>query len=310
MCAAAPVVVAHISDLHPTGVARFRLGDLASKRGLGWLSLALLRGRRHRYGLLERVMDDLREDPPDHLVVGGDLVNLGVPEEFAASRRLLGRSGLPPERISAVPGNHDRYTTDAHRRKLFEVYFGAFARSEAPFPDDLFPFLQCRPGLTVLGLCSGWPASPIQARGTVGARQLGRLADLLRHPAARPPLLVAIHHPPIPYENPFEQWLNGLHDGRALLDLLAGSGATILHGHRHLSLHWEVETSRGPLRVLGVPSASDRGGPSPRTAGYHRYRFGPDGFAGGERRIWNPAREAFDVRDLPAAERVRLEDLR
>lgn len=308
--AVAPLVVAHVSDLHPTGVARFRPADLVTKRGLGWLSLALVRRRRHRFDRLVRVMDDLHRDPPDHLVVGGDMVNLGVPEEFAASRELLGRSGLPPERISAVPGNHDRYTSDAYRRKLFEVYFGAFARSVAPFPDDLFPFLQSRPGLTVIGLCSGWPASPIQARGTLGARQLERLAELLRHPAARPPLLVAIHHPPIPYEDPLRQWLNGLHDGRALLEILAGTGAVILHGHRHLSLHWEVETPRGPLRILGVPSASDRGGGSPRTAGYHRYRFGPDGFAGGERRIWNPVRGAFDIRELPAAERVRLEDLR
>ena len=304
-----PVVVAHVTDLHPTGIARFRPTDLLTKRALGWLNLAVLRRKRHPYELLLRAMDDLRGEPPDQLVVGGDLVNLGLPEEFAASREVLGRSGLPAERISAVPGNHDRYTSDAHRRRLFEVYFGVFARSAAPYADDLFPFLQPRPGLTVLGLCSGWPASSIQARGTLGARQLDRLAELLRHPLCRPPLVVAVHHPPVPYAEPLQQWLNGLHDWRSLLELLAGTGAVVLHGHRHLSLHWEVETRRGPLRVLGAPSVSDHGGRSSRTAGYQRYRFGPDGFLGGERRIWNAGREAFEVRELPAAERVRLEEL-
>ncbi|MBI5485705.1 MAG: metallophosphoesterase [Deltaproteobacteria bacterium] len=302
-------VVAHISDLHPTGVARPTPWDLLGKRALGWANLAFLRRHRHPFALLERTVADLRGEPPDHLLLGGDVANLGLPAEFAASRAVLAASGLPPERISAVPGNHDRYTADVERRRLFETYFGVFAASEAPFGDGLFPFLQPRDGFTVLGLCSGWPASPIQARGTIGDRQLVRLRELLAHPRARPPLLVVLHHPPLPYESALEQWLNGLHDWRELLGLLAGTGATVLHGHRHLSLHALVETDRGPLRVLGVPSTSDRGGRNERSGGYHRYRIGPDGFAGGERRIWNDARGAFDVRDLPAPVRVTLKEV-
>jgi 3',5'-cyclic AMP phosphodiesterase CpdA len=304
------VVVAHVSDLHPTDVVRPSLVDLAGKRALGWLNLLFVRSRRHGFDLLERTMEDIRRDPPDHLFVGGDVVNLGLPAEFAASRALIGSTGLRPEAISAVPGNHDRYTDDALRRRLFETYLGAFAFSAAPFPDDLFPFLQPRPGLTVLGLCSGWPASPIQARGTIGGKQLGRLESLLAHPAVRPPVVVLVHHPPLPYPNPVEQWLNGLHDWRELIGLLGGKDVTVVHGHRHLSLHALVETPRGPVRVLGVPSASDRGGSSGRTRGYHRYRFGPQGFLGGERRIWNEARGAFDVAPLPDARAVRWEETR
>ena len=306
---ARPVVIAHVTDLHPTGIARPRPWNLLGKRAIGWLNLALLRNRRHPFTLLERTVEDLRRDPPDHLLVGGDLVNLGLPEEFAASRALISASGLPPESISAVPGNHDRYTSDAFRRRLFETYFGAFATSEARFEDGLYPFLRPRHGFTVLGLCSGWPASPIQARGTIGEKQLRRLETLLRHADARPPLLVLVHHPPLPYPSALDQWLNGLHDWRELLALLAGTGATVLHGHRHLSLHSVAETRRGPVRVIGAPSASDRGGKSVRTRGYQRYRFGPQGFLGGERRIWNDDRGAFETLDLPAAETVRLEDI-
>ena len=302
-------VVAHISDLHPTGVVRPAPWDLLGKRALGWANLALLRRHRHPFALLERTMEDLRREPPDHLLIGGDVANLCLPAEFAASRAVLAAAGLPAERISAVPGNHDRYTADAARRRLFETYFGAFAGGEVPFDDGLFPFLQPRDGVTILGLCSGWPASPIQARGTIGARQLDRLRALLDHPLARPPLLVLLHHPPLPYDRPLEQWLNGLHDWRELLDLLGGTGATLLHGHRHLSLHTLVETPRGPLRVIGVPSTSDRGGRNDRAGGYHRYRFGPEGFLGGERRIWSDARGAFVARELPAPASVRLEGL-
>jgi 3',5'-cyclic AMP phosphodiesterase CpdA len=307
---ASPTTIAHVTDLHPTGVVRFRPADLLGKRALGWVNLALRRNRRHPFALLERTVEDLRRDPPGHLLVGGDMVNLGLPEEFEASRRLLEATGLPAGSISAVPGNHDRYTSDAYRRRLFESYFGAYATSVVPFQDGPFPFLQPRAGFTVLGLCSGWPASPIQARGTIGDRQLARLEVLLRHRDARPPLLVLVHHPPLPYPRPLDQWLNGLHDWQELLRLLEGTGATVLHGHRHLALHVVVETRRGPLRVLGAPSASDRGGGSPRTRGYQRYRFGPDGFAGGERRIWNEARGAFEAQDLPAPVTVRREEIR
>ena len=302
--------IAHVTDLHPTGVLHLRPWDLVGKRALGWVNLTLRRNRRHPFALLERTIEDLRRDPPDHLLVGGDLVNLGLPQEFEASRRLLAATGLPAEAISAVPGNHDRYTSDSYRRRLFESYFGAYATSTVPFEDGPFPFLQPRRGFCVLGLCSGWPASPIQARGTIGARQLGRLELLLRHRDARPPLLVLVHHPPLPYPNPLDQWLNGLHDGKELLRLLEGTGATVLHGHRHLALHVVVETRRGPLRVIGAPSASDRGGGSERTRGYQRYRFGPDGFLGGERRIWNETRGAFEAQDLPAPESVRGEEIR
>jgi 3',5'-cyclic AMP phosphodiesterase CpdA len=286
------------------------LRDLLTKRALGWANLLLLRRRRHVFTLIERTVEDLRRDPPDHLLVGGDVVNLGLPVEFAASRAVLDDCGLPPDRISAVPGNHDRYTEDAHRNKLFETYFGDFTTGLVPFADDLFPFLRPRDGFTVIGLCSGWPASPIQARGTIGPKQLDRLRIVLAHPLARPPLLVLLHHPPLPYARPLEQWLNGLHDWRRLLELLAGTGATVLHGHRHLSLHWLVETRRGPLRVIGAPSTSDKGSLNERTRGYHRYRFGPEGFLGGERRVWDDARGAFAIRELPAPETVRLEELR
>jgi len=306
------VTVAHVSDLHRTGILRPSLGWLSGKRPLGLLSLWLRRNRRHPFERLERVFEDLRRDPPDHLLVGGDLVNLAMPEEFAASRELLARTGLPAERISVVPGNHDRYTHGAYEARWFETYFSAFATSVAPFPDDLFPYLQVRPGLAVLGICSGWPASPIQARGTIGEKQLRRIEVLLGHPAARGPLVALVHHPPLPYPNPVEQWLNGLHDFRELLALFGGTGATLVHGHRHVALHAIVETPHGAVRVIGVASASDAGGGRrpERTRGYQRYRFGPDGFEEGERRIWSPDRGAFDVAPLPAPDRVRLEDLR
>lgn len=302
--------VAHLSDLHPTGVLRPSPALFFGKRLLGLGTLVARRHRRHPYAMLERAVADVRADPPDHLLIGGDVVNLGLPEEFAASRALLATVGLPAEAISAVPGNHDRYTEDASRRRLFETYFGVFAGSVASFAGETFPFLQVRPGFAVLGLCSGFPASPIQARGTLGDDQLRRLDVLLAHPATRGPLLVLIHHPPLPYGNRVEQWLNGLHDWRELLELLGGTGAVILHGHRHLSLHSLVETRRGPLRVIGVPSASDRGTSNPRTRGYHRYRLGPEGFLGGERRVWSETRGAFEASPLPEPERVRLEDLR
>ena len=38
-----------------------------------------------------------------------------------------------PERVTVVPGNHDRYTTGSVRRRHFEEWFGVFAPA-GPYP--------------------------------------------------------------------------------------------------------------------------------------------------------------------------------
>ena len=63
--------------------------DLMSKRMLGYVNWH--RGRKfvHRREILDIITSDVVEQNPDHIAVTGDLVNLGLPEEFLRAAEWL-----------------------------------------------------------------------------------------------------------------------------------------------------------------------------------------------------------------------------
>src|SRR3712207_9047557 len=50
----------------------------------------------------------------------------------------------------------------------------------------------------------------------------------------------------------------------------------ILHGHSHVGSLAHLPTPRGPVPVVGAPSASARGGTLTHKAGYHLFTIGQD----------------------------------
>jgi hypothetical protein len=86
--------------------------------------------------------------------------------------------------------------------------------------------------------------------------------------------IVLIHHPP---------HVGGAEPGRNLTDarrfeaMLCRAGAElVLHGHNHVGSLAHLEGPRGPIPVIGAPSASSRGGTLTHTAGYHLFTIGRD----------------------------------
>ena len=105
----AAFTLAHLSDAHLTSPGDARPGELANKRILGYLSWRWRRHRVHLPEILERLTADARARAPDHLVITGDLTHLGTPAECLRGLEWLRRCG-DPETVTAIPGNHDRYT--------------------------------------------------------------------------------------------------------------------------------------------------------------------------------------------------------
>ncbi len=296
------VTLAHISDLHATRVHVDGVAPLLSKRALGWLSWQLRRRHRYRPAVFEALLDDLARMAPDQIAVTGDFTQISLEEEFREAARWLARIG-PPERVSAIPGNHDAYVAGSAERGWcsWSDYLASDAEAAAHGgdPDVPFPSLRLRDGLALVGVCTAQPTLPLLASGRVGAQQLARVDHLLERLGDEQRCrVVLIHHPPLPGVT---SWRRALHDARDFAAVLRRRGAElVLHGHLHRTHVGSLPGPAGPIPVVGVPSAS-HGGPSPdRAAGYHLYDIEParpGRFAIRCRaRIWDPVARRFTAR--------------
>lgn len=101
--------IAHVSDLHlleddwqqRTGEARYRLSFLCAG-----VSLDAADRRRRALSTLRRS----RRLGVDHVLITGDLTEDGLPAQYEVLADLLQQSGLAPEEVTLVPGNHDAYS--------------------------------------------------------------------------------------------------------------------------------------------------------------------------------------------------------
>lgn len=274
--------LAHLSDLHVTPIRIRRLGELANKRALGWLSWRRRRRHEHRAEILDALLDDLSVSAPDHVAITGDLTNVGLPEEIDAVVPWLERMG-GPGCVSVVPGNHDAYAARVQRER-FAAWHPYLHGAQAPDASHelRFPYVRRVGSLALVGLSSAVPTLPGLARGELGAEQLERLGETLSALAAETVArVVLVHHPPVPAGQSRRRQLA---DASALRDVLARHGAElVIHGHTHRTSLEHVAGPGDPIPVVGVPSSSARGSRPGRRARYHLYRFAPRENASGFR---------------------------
>ncbi len=242
---------AHLSDPHNPLTAQPSFRQLLNKRFLGYLSWHRKRHLRHRPEVLDAVLSDIRQAGPDHIMVSGDLVNIALPEEFAASRRWLESVG-PSHDVTVIPGNHDAYV-----RVSFEQGIGQWApwMLGDKVTEVSFPFLRRRGPVAFVMLSTATVTPPLMASGTLGKAQLNRLEQLLGQLRQENVFrVVVLHHPP---EDHPTKARKALRDRAAFRDVIARTGAElILHGHQHHSHFGLIAGPKQKIPVLGVPSAS------------------------------------------------------
>jgi Icc protein len=173
-------------------------------------------------------------DPPDALLVSGDLTDNGAPEEYRRVRELLAPLGLEPH---VLPGNHDL-------RGPLREEFGVPGEGEEPvsYAVDLGP-------LRLVCLDSTVPGAE---GGSLDGGRVEWLDATLAEVAAKP-TVVALHHPPLRTEIPTFERIGLAPESRdALADVLARHPQVlrIVAGHVHRAIVAEL----AGRAVVTVPS--------------------------------------------------------
>jgi len=260
-------VLAHLSDAHIGPLPKPRLRELLGKRLTGYINWQR-RNSIHNMDVLGGIIADIHRHAPDHIAMTGDIMNIGLPGEFAAARAWLRTLG-EPEHVSFVPGNHDGYV-----RNILSFIPETFAPWCSHDGDHhaSFPFLRVRGEVALIGVSSAIATGPFLASGAIGPAQLVTLEKLLMDCAARGLFrVVMIHHPP---------WRGGASFGRGLRDagafeqLIARCGAElILHGHNHKRIEKRLQGPDGPVLCIGVASASAVPGTPRHRAAWHMFKI-------------------------------------
>ncbi|HVW29152.1 MAG TPA: metallophosphoesterase [Polyangiaceae bacterium] len=185
---------------------------------------------------LLRAVDDVNamDPPPDFVLFGGDLAQLGQPEELELGAQIL-KSLKWPMRV--MVGEHDWYfdmgekwqslfgqpTYSFDHKGVHFVVLNSIIEQDFWTARNLTPMERMK---TVAGLDNG-----IQGRFTVGDAQRAWLIDDLKKVSPATPLVVFSHSPLYKLYRPWNFWTDDAEQVQAILRRF--SSVVVIHGHTH-----------------------------------------------------------------------------
>ncbi|MGH7858439.1 MAG: metallophosphoesterase family protein, partial [Candidatus Binatia bacterium] len=185
---------------------------------------------------LFRAVDDANQlDPaPDFILYGGDLAQLGQPEELHLGAQILKNLKAP---VKMMVGEHDWFLDMGDKwRELFGTETYSFDHKGVHFvvlnsviEKDFWTERKMTPMermQTVAGLDNG-----IQSRFEVGAEQRAWLRQDLAELSDDKPIVVFSHSPLYKYYRPWNFWTDDAEEVQTILRRFAR--VVVIHGHTH-----------------------------------------------------------------------------
>lgn len=187
------VRIAHISDPHLSTIPSWR--DLSTtKRFFGRMNWLINRRRIHHEHLLKAAVTTILKDPPEAVILTGDLGQLGLAAEFESTGDLLSplsRAGIP---VYLVSGNHDYYgAQDQAAQCAFKELQKSLTVDNPPTPEGIVSF--DNGNIQLLLLETGCPTPLFASGGHIRAEQIDQLRQTVSKQGAPALRIVAGHHP-------------------------------------------------------------------------------------------------------------------
>src|SRR5271165_7300302 len=125
--------IAHLSDVHMLDARPGR-----PRSGWSWRHHFLSFGRPldcvERRRKFAHALSAAHRVGATHVVISGDLTEVGSSAEFETLAEVLHESEFSPEHVTLVPGNHDLYSSPDGWRQAIAVPLSAFAPTSAGDP--------------------------------------------------------------------------------------------------------------------------------------------------------------------------------
>jgi calcineurin-like phosphoesterase family protein len=190
------------------------------------------------------------------VLITGDLTEDGVDAQFEVLAEALHRSGLSPDCVTLVPGNHDGYADDRAFARALEGCLRAYRRTSVDGVRTVLPGAVIVPVSTMIE--GQWFA---RSRGVVRDEDVARVRRLASEPVSQGrAVVVAQHHPPRHHPLYPVEWFDGVTNALAMRDLmLERTRVHVLHGHTHRRTTQHL-SGRLHAQVFSTASVRDQHG--------------------------------------------------